>query len=125
VIPNGTKLFAEPREVIKYQEIEGSHARGLDLSKPPREVMQVCEPGTGRKLFQEPRMWQKLVEEQRVVRREGRREPEEGLEVRRNLFQQPREVIKYQDVQGSHPTPFYPATARQVSPTFRSTLFAE
>jgi hypothetical protein len=125
VIPNQARLFAEPREVLKYQEIEGSHAIGLDLSKPPRDVMPLCEQRGGRRLFEEPRDWQKLVDDGKTARQPIRRCADDvNPEVKRTLFEQPREVIKYLDVPGSHPSHFAPGRTRRVSPTFASSLFA-
>jgi hypothetical protein len=124
VIPNSPKLFAEPREVLKYQEVERSHPPILDLKKPPRDIFPVCEPSSCRRLFEEPRSWQKLVEAQKVVRRLTKREDEETLSTRRRLFEEPREVMKYMELPGSHPTPSYRGSARRVSPTFSSSIFS-
>jgi hypothetical protein len=122
VIPNHVRLFAEPREVLKYQEIDGAHAAAADLSKAAR-YFPVCEVDR-RRLFEVPRTWEKLPDPEKVVRVQKRSEESRTVEeTRRTLFEQPREVIKYQDVAGSHPSRFYPESPRRLSPTFASSIF--
>jgi hypothetical protein len=123
VFPNSARLFAEPREVMKYQDLEGARAASLDLNKPPKDLFAVCE-GSTRKLFQEPRSWAKLPDEEPRFR-PGRRRPEEGVEEpRRRLFEEPRPSFKYEDLDGTHPAQFCPANPRKPSATFASTVFS-
>jgi hypothetical protein len=122
VIPNPPKLFAEPREVLKYRDVERSHAPEAHLGAPPRDIFPVCEE-KGRRLFEGGRSWQKLVDDQKVVRRE-RRIVEEKEVGRKVLFEQPREVMKYLEIPGARPAPCWPTTARRASPTFASSIFS-
>ena len=121
VIPNSEKLFEQPREIMKYSDVQGSHTKNqIDLNKPTRDLFGVVE-STQPKLFQESRDWVKLPSERGT--RLKPRQPEAPEPEKPKLFEQPRETMKYADVEGAHPSQFFPAVPR-ASPTFSSTVFA-
>lgn len=122
-IPNQPRLFQnQSREIMKYQDVQGSKPKvQIDTNKPEHDIFYQTDRER-KKLFDQPRDWVKLPSQQgpRRISRDPPKEPENPEENTKQLFQTPRETMKYQDVEGSKPTQFYPTVPKKPSPTFAS-----
>lgn len=122
-IPNQPRPFQnQSREIMKYQEVQGSKPKvQIDTNKPEHDLFYQTER-ENKKLFDQPRDWVKLPSQHgaRQILRDQPKVPEQPEQNQRQLFQTPRETMKYQDVEGSKPTQFYPTVPKKPSPTFVS-----
>lgn len=122
-IPNSPRLFQnQSRDLNKTDEIQGSSPKILiDTNKPEHDIFYQI-PRENRKLFEEPRDLNKLASRKKSSVSMGMpriaEEPQE--ECQRKLFQVPREIMKYQDVEGSRPARKGLNRTRNPSPTFVS-----
>lgn len=119
VLPNKPKLFKQPRNL--NIEVDGSHPKPLYNSQIRSSDKLVEE--AKKNLFSKPRDINRLIPDERRVF--ATRAPPTEVEPpvpQRNLFQQPREVMKYAEV-GS-PRPLYPKYTKKNQPDHMSEIFS-
>ena len=116
LLPNKPKLFKQPRSLDVV--CDGSSTKPqININAPARSSNKLVEEAK-KNLFSKPRDLNRLIPSDRRVyaTRPIMEEDVEPPVPQRELFKQPREIMKYSDVEGSSPRPFYPAIRKNIQP---------
>ena len=111
LLPNKPKLFQQPRQL--GVECDGCHSKPqIDLKSPPRSSDRLVQEAR-KNLFSKPRDINRIIpENRRVYVTRPTHDYVEPPVPERVLFKQPREIMKYSEVEGSSPRQFFPSVAR-------------